>query len=167
MSKKISQLDLLTPEATAFFTFVVGGDNKKCTFDTMLYAETGTPRTFGANGGSIVFDADGACVVNVPSGQLVRVQVDGETRLEIDADGNTVVSVPEAAAFTVDAGVTGFLQIDRDTPSMQWFFDDASVEVSYVPQNPGDWDSDPDWQHVAIDRIARALSSLLGTPIPD
>jgi hypothetical protein len=43
---------------------------------------------------------------------------------------------------------------------------DAAASISYTPGNSGDWSGDPALISDALDRLAAAVASLLGTPVP-
>lgn len=92
-------------------------------------------------------------VAGLPDGWLVGGGVGSSLLVISDVKGNDPTSPTFAPGFTGGGGST-FLNFDR------------ALMLSFTPSAPGDWAGSPTNTQEAIDRIAAAVSGLLGGPIP-
>jgi hypothetical protein len=162
VSKKITELSTEEPDNLAFFTFVMTADNFKCTLPMMLYSETGDEKKFGANGGSLTFDAQGYAILDVPDGQGLIVRRNGVDLLVLDDTGSIIDASPSGLFRVNTANPAVRLIVSESSPQAQLLCDGESAEVSYVPIDDANWDGTPSVVHDALDELAARLRSLGG-----
>lgn len=160
MSQKISELGELDPPLLSYFTFVFGADNWKCPLPAILYSEIGEEKKFGANGGSLTFDAQGFAILDVPDGQGIIVRVNGQEVFNLD--GNEIIATTRnGGLFKVKTDNPAIvLSVSDSSPHVQLLADDENAEVTYIPNDDGNWDGAITAVHQALDELAARVRAL-------
>ena len=169
MSAKISALPAATTvsQTTDVLPIVQGAANKNVTREVFLSAKTGEiVGIFNGTGvGGVQVDASGQVDIGYASGTHLAIGRDSAVNLQFQGNGNVVFQQESGAEWRVQGNGGAIIYSGSGKCSI---LDNGgtSVEISFTPLASASWNTDPVNMAGAIDRLAAAVATLRGSPIP-
>jgi len=136
-------------------------DNFKCQAPQILYRD-GDAKVFGANGGTLKFDVDGSCIIDLPETTFLNIKLGGDMILSTDGDTWTLTSRFGGGFHVATSNPNIRFDIGFGSPQASLLCEGESAQVSYVPNDDSDWDGSPTVVHDALDELAARLRALGG-----
>jgi hypothetical protein len=153
-SEKISAMPSATEVGnTDVVPVVQSGANKKSTRLLLLTAGSGEEIALNAAAGQFAGIQAGSFSIMLRDDGFLNIIIGG-ANIQCDGSGNLTI---RGTAVTLNATSGAFI-IEQGTGQ--------NISVQFNTANPGNWTSAPNDLASAVDRIAAALVSFTGSPIP-